>query len=940
VTADPTGVASAAEHALTLAAKPFLQRARFALTKRGLLRDRDAAGRLAQIPGPHSGLFSALKTIKSLPHGVTYAQIIKVIELPAFRVYSQQLIAVHIANRPPMAEQRIYDALLDLFVSEIYAIDSNEAELLKANRKEEFRPAFNILWDSLQSSCANVFKRLTEYPITSGVTFNWAQSTLSLATIESLDRYISNLSRSSTHDNQSWVSWITDYRKAFIRTHSTIPVPDLAVRRQVSYEILFTPPNFIADVINGSLTIQIVRELVDRTVILGDPGAGKSTVSTLLAVEWSEKSGPAFFLPLRTLNIDDSGFDVVREIETVLRRRYQRSAPSGLIDRLLLEGSALIVFDGLDEVESVSRRKAVVQAIEETSTSFPLCKIIVTSRRIGYQAVRLQSDIFREMRILPFDTQQVEEYVRAWFGLDSSLDESTLPKTVSNFMKTSLSIPELRQNPLMLSYICVLYRGYNDIPRRRSEIYSKCVELLLHSWDMSRGMAVAGWEVDIYEVALIEIGYLILTRPEYQSGMTERQLNEIAAGNLLTELVPNKREAERLARAVIERCRGRGWIFTDVGLNEEGDVIFSFVHRSFLEYFAAQHLVRETSSPVQLAHDLMPHIFSGHGEILAQVCISLVGRSKTSGGSSVILEMLKDSVNRPPSEAFTALQFIISCTDAVPVNRDALSAVISRLLDSLHDMGTVKLANQLMDRSFRHTASVDDILYELLKKRFSTSQSALDDVLRMHPWLWDFCLQHQVVSLDVLATALDNNLPRIFARLFEGSLASMTERLPVTSGLALLNTAFNKDTPRDSRLQAISDLSTLRIIIGDASNLDVVVGTMNRPPDYLVAHLNKAYKICERAVKAAAGHRPEVLSTVVFMILAVCEIVVEALPYDAQPQSGLIRELLDYRTSMAYQFPIGVDRLPANDGIFVRNWCQSRVTMFLWEDNYGAVDVS
>ena len=81
--------------------------------------------------------------------------------------------------------------------------------------------------------------------------------------------------------------------------------------------------------------------------------------------------------------------------------------------------------------------------------------------------------------------------------------------------------------------------------------------------------------------------------------------------------MPDRREGERLAREVVERCRGRGWIFTDIGLNEQGEEYFSFTHRSFLEYFAAQHLVRTTLSSTELARELLPYILSARGEILA-----------------------------------------------------------------------------------------------------------------------------------------------------------------------------------------------------------------------------------------------------------------------------------------------------------------------------------
>ena len=273
-----------------------------------------------------------------------------------------------------------------------------------------------------KSSCEDAAKRLTDYPVSSGASFNWAQSTLSLATVESLERYVSNQSL----DDQSWDHWLAEYRSAFIDIHSTIPLPDLGARREVPYKDLFVEPHFTIEGSEDRLNTKRVSDLIDRTVILGDPGAGKSTTSTLLAVRWTEEYGPAFFLPLRTLDINHSGFDLIREIENNLLRRYQRVCPSGLVERALLDGSALVVFDGLDELESISLRKAAVLAIEGASTRYPLSKVLVTSRRVGYAAVRLQADLFVEMRIRPFDQGQIEQYVSAWFLQATSLRQLCL----------------------------------------------------------------------------------------------------------------------------------------------------------------------------------------------------------------------------------------------------------------------------------------------------------------------------------------------------------------------------------------------------------------------------------------------------------------------------------------------------------------------------------
>jgi hypothetical protein len=934
---DPTSVASAVEHVLSIAAKPFLQRGRFTLMKRGLLRDPDAAGRLAQIPGPHLGLFAPLATVGVLPPGVTYTQLVNIIKQDAFKAHAQQLIAAQIVGAPS-SELRIHDSLQDLFLTSIYstelAFDKSGAR--KASRTAEFGQAFDILWLGLQRSCEDVAKRLTDYPVASGVSFNWAQATLSLATIESLERYVSSVSI----EDKSWDRWLTEYRLAFAEKHSTIPLPDLGTRREIPYKDLFIEPHLTIEESDERLDFQTACDLVDRTVILGDPGAGKSTTSTLLAVQWSEEHGPAFLLPLRTLDLHPEGFDLIGEIERNLLRRYQRECPPKLIERVLLDGSALIVFDGLDEVESMSLRKAAVGAIESVSTRYPLSKILVTSRRIGYSAVRLQSDLFVKMRIRPFDIGQIEQYVGAWFMQATSSERATIPQIVENFLWTSRTIPDLRENPLMLSYICVLYRGYNDIPRRRSRLYRKCVDLLLFDWDLSRGIGANGWEVDIYEIALIEIGYLILTSPEYKDGMTEQQLHQVAAKNLLEEAVPDRREAERLAREVVERCRGRGWIFTDVGLNEQGEECFSFTHRSFLEYFAAQHLVRASSSPAELARELLPNILSARSEVMAQVCLNFASQTTAAGGSGVLLELLRASSDLSQSNAFIVLQFLVSTADSIQMNRKALSALLSQVLDLDEYPGALGLARACLSNSFRHAESINSVLTEVLVARSSASEPDMAERTRRQPWLWDFCLEQNVMDLWSLHSLLDSNASETFGRLFSGDLARIAERGPINSGMALIESAFvTKSTGGQSRVKAIQEVSALRRIIDDPIALDGAITNAPSPSPYMMSQLATACSNAERAIEKASGYGQEILGAVIFVTLALCEYVAEWAPELDSSMNRRVRALLNCRAGRP-QLPSGMEMLSRADADFVKKWCQRKVTIATWEDKYRDFDDS
>ncbi|MEV0643994.1 NACHT domain-containing protein [Phytomonospora sp. NPDC050363] len=919
------------------AARPFIQRAWSALVRKGHVRSPDAYGRLEQIRGPHQGDFSALSIVFDLPENITHQRLLKVVGLPRFQVFAKQLIALRIAGQA-RGGRRLGEAAFTLFADELFTDAAPERRRVLT---ESFRPAFDALWKSLDTACARVAEQLTGYPVAGGDTFNWAQATLSLATAESAERYVAFLAANGGGTEDS-ARWMAKYRLEFDRAHGRIPLPDLGSRREIPFAELYVEPEVTAPAQAGvnapSLRMsrrtgvgRIVDEL-DRTVIVGNPGAGKSTLSKVIGIRWSRERGPVFLLPVRGLNLDPAGFNVVQEIERVLARGFQTPPPPGLVERTLLEGGALVIFDGVDEVSSLARRKQVSRTIEAVGNAFPLSAVLVTARGIGYPAIRLDTEVYTELEINPFTPRQVEEYVGKWFRLAASFDDSARAKAIAHFMETSGSIHDLRSNPLMLSFICVLYRGHADIPRRRTQIYRKCVELLLRDWDLSRGIVDSTWEVDTYEIALIEIAALMLHTPEYQGGMTERQLRSVAARNLLSEVVADRREAERLAGEVIELCRGRGWLFTDIGPNDEGEEIFAFTHRSLMEYFAARHHVRHSASVSRLARELVPHIVSQKNPVLAQMCLSIVSQNSAAGSSQMILELLAEAERSEQPQAGVLREFCVLTADTVPLNRDALRGVLAGFLESMPTSSAHAHLRLLLGEHFRHSGAVPGVLKALVAERLSRDAAQVRQLCLAHPWLWDFCLERGLLRLADLP---GDQLASRFDRLFGGELHTYTRRPPFTSAMALLDAAF-PERRGVVRTGALRDLALLRETIGSPFDLHQLTA-MPPLPGGDERFVPEALRLGDRALARAAGHRREVLGAVLYLVLALGEMVVHTdRRLDEFPDGLALRLCRARRKSYSLGWePPGIGLLPYEDAEFLRSWIRHDVTIFVRETDYG-----
>ena len=142
----------------------------------------------------------------------------------------------------------------------------------------------------------------------------------------------------------------------------------------------------------------------------------------------------------------------------------------------------MVIFDGLGELLDTSRRADVTTRVERFCAEYPQAPVLVTSRAVGYDQARLEDRQFTCYHLEGFKDEQVTDYARKWFAQDpeAGADEADA------FLAESESVPDLRSNPLLLSLICILYRGEGPLPRDRAGVYAKCADLLLHKWDERR----------------------------------------------------------------------------------------------------------------------------------------------------------------------------------------------------------------------------------------------------------------------------------------------------------------------------------------------------------------------------------------------------------------------------------------------------------------------
>ncbi|MFE0356351.1 NACHT domain-containing protein [Streptomyces nigra] len=735
---------------VSVAAKPVFTRIQRDLGRRGIGKSdfNTILGRLQNRD------VSSLRLIGKIPPGVTNAQVQTLLDTPAPRAFSRQLIAVAIESAPPQHCERIRAGFIAYFRDSLISSiefkgeDREAVEKKKQEWIEKCREYSRFLFDLINDNCIWIADQIRQKAKNTDTAIQWAQAALTGATVEAIERHVALVTAGNRGIIGDRNEWLKQYKAIFSRVHDAVEIPDLSNRRKVRYSKLYVEPSFslLSDPARGPISLDELCERVDRTVILGDPGAGKSSASAVASLRVSGTSETVVFhLELRKIAVTSQGFSLLDAIIERISRMYQMNASPALIEEMLLDGSALVILDGLDELLEPTARRLVSEVIEACSHAYPLTRFMVTSRKIGYSAAKLRSDLFDAYLINPFDAHQTREYVQKWFAISEALNGSDLETVVDSVMAQTQSIPDLRSNPLLLAFICVLYRGHKFIPRNRPQLYGKCAELLLGEWDRHRSITMLAPDIDLVQVALTDLAYRSLTDGKLRDGMTESNVIESVSSQLVTEGIVTAKQAGAMARELIATCRGRAWMFTDLGLTEDGEEIFGFTHQSFLEYFAAWYLHRTSRSASELAAYLVPQIANGRWEILAQICLSLRDKNSAAGSSAVIESILSKLTKLKTGEADVTLQFILKSADAFRINEHAMSKTLDAALDMLEKSRAHAILIALSP-DFRYADSVLELLPQVFEQRLAARAASYSEVGIVATLATDFFYMCQLES--------------------------------------------------------------------------------------------------------------------------------------------------------------------------------------------------
>jgi NACHT domain len=487
-------------------------------------------------------------------------------------------------------------------------------------------------------------------------------------------------------DSRARADFLKRYRRHVSEQHGKLDLLDFGRRRRISIADIYVPAVILQEggkphELNPS---QFAFE-IQRTVLLGEPGSGKTTMVNVLMHHYATaESRIPFLVTLRDFEPRaQQGRSVIAHIEHQLEAFYQCPAPSGLIEQLLQAGRALVLFDGLDEVLDVSGRAEAAAIIEHFSAEYLRCPVIVTSRPAGYDQAQLDDRHFTCYRLEEFGREQVMDYVSKWFAQEEGTDIAYAHRQAEALMNECANVPALSANPLMLSLMCILNRGERSPARNRAEVYQQCATLLFRRWDDRRRIQVRPQVGHLAEPTLCHLAWWMVTSSPARRGVTERMLAAEAASFLASRGFESAEGLREAAAEFINFCRERMWIFKDVGISDSGERLYSFTHRTFLEYFAAAQLADDSGDPEELGRRLAPLLSTDKWQVIGELAIQITSNTGEEGAQRVYAASLGQR-RRSEESRGAVLKFLAKSLPSVDLPPEAVRELTCAVLDYFH----------------------------------------------------------------------------------------------------------------------------------------------------------------------------------------------------------------------------------------------------------------
>ena len=505
-------------------------------------------------------------------------------------------------------------------------------------------------------------------------------------------------------------------REAMAAAHERMVMPHSKADYGLAVVRIYVPRNVQLKVDGGDspMPVHETELTARRFVIVGNPGAGKSTFIRYLVHRVAtndDRLVPMIVLLKQHQSLhEDFPSIIARELRPLVQREVSRQEICDLFDC----GAGLVVFDGLDEVGDVQARRDAVTAIEAFAARFPLARVVVTCREESYPVARFHGENFPVYRLPDFDSEQVELYVRSWFELVPH-HALTGEQRAAAFLLDSEHVLDLRSNPLMLSLLCMLYQSEGYIPENTADVYQECAELMLTRWDaVSHVPSVIRSSVKLAKILVQELANYFFFELGGKDAASERTLRQLVEKHLETRVDEETRTYRQQAQDFLDYCAERAWVLTQVDTTSTGERMFGFTHRTFMEYYTARYVLRTRETAEALVECLLPMITSGKSHVVPLVALQIYDMNREDGGDKCVRLFLDAAKHEQMGSSELAITtFCVTFLEHNNVHHTTVDATLEHAILLLGRSGSVELQAALVALVHRKKRA-DDALRKVL----------------------------------------------------------------------------------------------------------------------------------------------------------------------------------------------------------------------------------
>lgn len=312
-----------------------------------------------------------------------------------------------------------------------------------------------------------------------------------------------------------------------------------------------------------------------KVLIVDTAGMGKSTIVKYMAIQSININK---FIPiiieLRKLSADTDIVDYLVEQLELIDKKLEKND----VNKMLKRGDFIIFFDGYDEIIEDNKQK-VTDHIQEFIYKAGNNKYVLTSREESN--LNCFGD-FQRFSIKPLQMDEAFELIRKYDN-HGKLSEKLINRIQQDNQLVALK--EFLTNPMLVSLLYKTFEYKEEITYKKIGFYVQVYEALFNDHDKTKGGA-----------------YVHPKKSSLDSYEFERMLRGIAFFSLQKNRVEfNKNEILDIIEKVINKLpwiKVQGILFLDdiihaVPLFQNDGNDYKWVHKSFMEYFAAGYICYE-----------------------------------------------------------------------------------------------------------------------------------------------------------------------------------------------------------------------------------------------------------------------------------------------------------------------------------------------------------